>query len=687
MLGSSVWACGARPCAWQPMQPRASTGRHTAAINAFKQHELGGMRLTVSGRQGVRNRLAVVHVAASTAAEPGTCSGSSVLVAVKVPDCPLQFGEHLRLVGSCAEMGGWDAKSAPSLDWQEGNNWVAELALPPGEHLFKLVIMRSDGEQQWEDGNNRELPVAVAAAPAGSPALRATCHFGDTTDMNLAELAPKAAMAEASATLPTPEPLPSVVGGTPMASSSSPDSALEAPVQPDGTSRKPTAVNGDGPGAPHPLPSLKDVSPMGPDAKDEASGVDGKRWATQQQEIIVEDDVKRQQQAAKELAESQRQSQAATTSKAMTDGRSQAWGQTTSKSGLLPVLLPLCAGGLFVGIAALNAVPGLELPSVMAGGSVGLNELSITTAGALTALQKSATELSSSVDLSGLSSSAADALTRLQTSAAELSSSVDVSGLSSSAAGALTRLQTSAAELSSSVDVSGLSSSAAGTLSALQTSAAELSSSVDVSGLSSGAAGALTRLQTSAAELSSSMDVSSLSSGAAGALAALQKSAAELSSSVDVSGLSDSAADALTRLQTSAAELSSSMDVSSLSSGAAGALAALQKSAAELSSSVDVSGLSDSAADALTRLQTSAAELSSSVDVSDVRSSAAGIVANLQKSAIELSSSVDVSSLQQSGKGLLTAFEASSNDVLANLKANSAALQESLAHGLSSLLK
>ena len=49
----------------------------------------------------------------------------------------------------------------------------------------------SDGEQQWEDGNNRELPVAVAAAPAGSPALRATCHFGDTTDMNLAELAPK----------------------------------------------------------------------------------------------------------------------------------------------------------------------------------------------------------------------------------------------------------------------------------------------------------------------------------------------------------------------------------------------------------------------------------------------------------------------------------------------------------------
>ena len=154
-----------------------------AAINAFKQHELGGMRLTVSGRQvrrwqrrhgwpaaraaaqgsaqlllsqcasrvpllailqGVRNRLAVVHVAASTAAEPGTCSGSSVLVAVKVPDCPLQFGEHLRLVGSCAEMGGWDAKSAPSLDWQEGNNWVAELALPPGEHLFKLVIMRSD---------------------------------------------------------------------------------------------------------------------------------------------------------------------------------------------------------------------------------------------------------------------------------------------------------------------------------------------------------------------------------------------------------------------------------------------------------------------------------------------------------------------------------------------------------------
>ena len=54
---------------------------------------------------------------------PAGPSQGAVLVAFEVPACTLAFGEHLRVVGSCAELGGWDAAKAPALGWA-GELWA-----------------------------------------------------------------------------------------------------------------------------------------------------------------------------------------------------------------------------------------------------------------------------------------------------------------------------------------------------------------------------------------------------------------------------------------------------------------------------------------------------------------------------------------------------------------------------------
>ncbi|PRW33525.1 hypothetical protein C2E21_7668 [Chlorella sorokiniana] len=119
-----------------------------------------------------------------------------VLVAFQVPACALAFGEHLRLVGSCAELGNWDTALAPALEWAEGDTWTVAVALPPGHHAFKLVLMRHDGSPYWELGDDRSLQLpgvaagsssssngssSHAAAAAAALLLSVTCSWGNTT--------------------------------------------------------------------------------------------------------------------------------------------------------------------------------------------------------------------------------------------------------------------------------------------------------------------------------------------------------------------------------------------------------------------------------------------------------------------------------------------------------------------------
>jgi hypothetical protein len=62
--------------------------------------------------------------------------------------------------GGCAELGHWTPEVSPSLQWQEGGIWSAELALPPGEYSFKCMLRRADGSYVWEAGENRHLLVS-----------------------------------------------------------------------------------------------------------------------------------------------------------------------------------------------------------------------------------------------------------------------------------------------------------------------------------------------------------------------------------------------------------------------------------------------------------------------------------------------------------------------------------------------
>lgn len=112
---------------------------------------------------------------------PSAAAVGPVPVTLLVSNCLLNFGEQLRLAGSCPELGGWDSMSAPLLQWQPGNCWVAEVALPPGQHACKLVLVREGGDTQWEQGRDRLFSV-----PAGARSMTVSLQFGDTASTQVA---------------------------------------------------------------------------------------------------------------------------------------------------------------------------------------------------------------------------------------------------------------------------------------------------------------------------------------------------------------------------------------------------------------------------------------------------------------------------------------------------------------------
>lgn len=127
--------------------------------------------------------------AAATAADAPIPLSALVLVSLSVPDCRLQFGEHLRLVGEPPQLGGWSVAAAPRLTFRVAGgiaSWTAELALPPGEHRCLLAVVRPDGSVQWEaPGEPRLLQVPALpplVAPPEGPHALATCRFGDVAN-------------------------------------------------------------------------------------------------------------------------------------------------------------------------------------------------------------------------------------------------------------------------------------------------------------------------------------------------------------------------------------------------------------------------------------------------------------------------------------------------------------------------
>jgi hypothetical protein len=140
---------------------------------------LGAAPAATSSSSGSYDSNAAASNGSSSSSGTTTTTSSSsprVPVSFAVPDCHLQFGENLRLVGSCPELGAWspDASAAVPLAWTEGCLWLGEVALPPGEHTFKLCLVRPDGSTYWEPGEDRRLRVPsreallAAAVPSSS---------------------------------------------------------------------------------------------------------------------------------------------------------------------------------------------------------------------------------------------------------------------------------------------------------------------------------------------------------------------------------------------------------------------------------------------------------------------------------------------------------------------------------------
>ncbi len=52
----------------------------------------------------------------------------------------VEYGEHLRVVGSHELLGGWEVAAAPELRWNKGDVWTATLQLPAGAQFeYKFV--------------------------------------------------------------------------------------------------------------------------------------------------------------------------------------------------------------------------------------------------------------------------------------------------------------------------------------------------------------------------------------------------------------------------------------------------------------------------------------------------------------------------------------------------------------------
>ncbi len=145
-----------------------------------------------------------------------------------------------QVVGSCQELGGWDATKAPSLKWYDGHRWQLDIMLPRMSFEFKVgiseaffdcdlilssslsttqIIMTHGSFTRWEQGTNRVVQVLMDVREAidtfliscpsrrrrqadmdnmkggsGTPVeiiVRVKCFFNETENTQLALMLPR----------------------------------------------------------------------------------------------------------------------------------------------------------------------------------------------------------------------------------------------------------------------------------------------------------------------------------------------------------------------------------------------------------------------------------------------------------------------------------------------------------------
>lgn len=75
------------------------------------------------------------------------------------------LGEYWKVVGGAPELGSWTPEVAPSMFWNNGDNWVFQGPIKPGKYTFKIVLRNAEGAYLYETGPDRTLEIPASKGP------------------------------------------------------------------------------------------------------------------------------------------------------------------------------------------------------------------------------------------------------------------------------------------------------------------------------------------------------------------------------------------------------------------------------------------------------------------------------------------------------------------------------------------
>ncbi|GAX79164.1 hypothetical protein CEUSTIGMA_g6604.t1 [Chlamydomonas eustigma] len=194
-----------KPKVTRPIRPwNCFTVTRKAACNSISASQTGKSCLSKCGKllgsPQLRN-IKCHHSALTLRSEGGSALATShrIRYIFVVPEYVTSFGQVLKVVGSCNELGSWDASKAPYMSWSPGHRWYLDVSLPRTTFEFKVVMLQDDFVR-WEQGVNRVVQTDSDEDGRGDPVeiiVRVDCYFDQTESTQLALLLPADKVKEA----------------------------------------------------------------------------------------------------------------------------------------------------------------------------------------------------------------------------------------------------------------------------------------------------------------------------------------------------------------------------------------------------------------------------------------------------------------------------------------------------------
>lgn len=147
----------------------------------------------------------------------------------------VNFGEVIKIIGQGPQLGKWDVRHAPAMEWSAEDNWHLEVDLFPGITDFKCAVVRSDGSVVvWEPGANRTVEVPHEQSDS---AIHVKCTWSNTGNTIQALSMDEDDTADFVADSMDEEDHPGtfMMYGQARASSSMPNNDTDSPVVPGST--------------------------------------------------------------------------------------------------------------------------------------------------------------------------------------------------------------------------------------------------------------------------------------------------------------------------------------------------------------------------------------------------------------------------------------------------------------------